>query len=404
MKKISFLLIFLALMIGKSYFPHFAFAQDGGAITGEGVAYGEEEIFPISITFPPAGGNASGLITWEGYSHPNDDCVSSWQMRLTGHFAGGDGGEINGTLIFEGFDCTALDDDDEWVGSGTWTGHLHADGTGNGTLKFDAFPERFPWQITFSPEAFAAAMGPAITHEYIFTTYGIHIEDSFGHDQWHQKTWSDQELIWLNDVLKVIPSHMLDRMAVRRIVRNQVEIEDGVAHPNTMGLYEPCDRAVDPQCDGSSATIRIFDPALNPVDFPNDPERQFKATILHELVHALQYHKGKNETYQNVYSSPLVLNYKDATRQITDIEHPDFLGNNGWMWYGNTHGWRYTNDPGSQPATNYGGTNPLEDMAEAVMMYVYDPERLKNSSWQRYHFIRDEMFEGVEYENGQPKQ
>jgi hypothetical protein len=43
-------------------------------------------------------------------------------------------------------------------------------------------------------------------------------------------------------------------------------------------------------------------------------------------------------------------------------------------------------------------------MAESVMMYVYDPERLKNSSYERYYFIRDEMFGGVEYEDGVQKE
>jgi hypothetical protein len=35
-----------------------------------------------------------------------------------------------------------------------------------------------------------------------------------------------------------------------------------------------------------------------------------------------------------------------------------------------------------------------------VMLYVYDPQRLQIRSPQRYNFIRDHMFGGVEYENG----
>ncbi len=400
-KKGLFFLLIIILLGGTVIFPGVTFAEDDGTITSIGIIYGDEENFPISIVFTPNGGPVSGITTWEGEYHPLDGCLSNWTKDYRGNFSGGDGGEVSGTFIFNGFDCA--DPDDNWVGSGTWRGNLFANGTGTGTLNYDGVSDEWTWQITFSPEAFAAGLGPTITREYIFTTYGISVEDSFGDDGWAQKAWSDQELGWLDDVLKVIPSHLIERMALKRIVRNEIEIDDGQPRPDTMGLYTPCDRSVDPGCDGSSATIRIFDRAYNPVDFPNDPERQFKATILHELVHAMQNHKGKNEIYPNVYNSPLVQNYMDATRQILDIEHPDYASHNGWRWYGAAHGWRYTNDTSSQPATSYGGTDPVEDMAEAVMMYVYEPERLQRSSWQRYYFIRDEMFGGVEYENGHPK-
>ena len=242
-----------------------------------------------------------------------------------------------------------------------------------------------------------------ITREHIKTTYGIDVWDSFGDDGYDRAVWSDQELTWLNDVLKELPPELIDRMAVNRIVRNTVDIdEDGNPMPSTFGVYEPCDISVDPHCDGSSATIRIFDHAKSPFDFLNDPdgEKQFKATILHEMVHGMQYHKGRHSIYVND-NSPLVENYIDATRQITDMEAPGFNGWNGWNWDGRR--WRYTNDSSNQPPTNYGLTDPLEDMAESVMMYVYDPERLKNSSYERYYFIRDEMFGGVEYEDGVQK-
>jgi hypothetical protein len=39
-------------------------------------------------------------------------------------------------------------------------------------------------------------------------------------------------------------------------------------------------------------------------------------------------------------------------------------------------------------------------MSESAMMYVYDPQKLQAGSVQRYNFIRDQMFGGVEYENG----
>jgi hypothetical protein len=63
-------------------------------------------------------------------------------------------------------------------------------------------------------------------------------------------------------------------------------------------------------------------------------------------------------------------------------------------------GWDLTGAPGNNPPTDYGKTDPTEDMSESAKMYVYDPQKLQASSPQRYNFIRDQMFGGVEYENG----
>jgi len=62
--------------------------------------------------------------------------------------------------------------------------------------------------------------------------------------------------------------------------------------------------------------------------------------------------------------------------------------------------WHLFGAQGNNPPTNYGNTNPLEDMSESVMLYMYEPQKLKDSSIQRYNFIRDHIYGGVEYENG----
>lgn len=416
MRRLLYTTLMFFLFCGAVRLPSNVIAQVEAPITAEGYIYYQgsnldgQSItieYPLEITFYPSGGEINGYSFLQLDFTPRGVTQESFlfytETFCTGFFSGGDGGTISGECIVETWTYkTGEGESEKYEDTMPWQGNLYADGTGYGYFSEEIKDVQF-WQVGFSPHAFAARLVPEITREYIFTTYGISVEDSFGDDGWAQKAWSDQELGWLDDVLKVIPSHLIERMALKRIVRNEIEIDDGQPRPDTMGLYTPCDRSVDPGCDGSSATIRIFDRAYNPVDFPNDPERQFKATILHELVHAMQNHKGKNEIYPNVYNSPLVQNYMDATRQILDIEHPDYASHNGWRWYGAAHGWRYTNDTSSQPATSYGGTDPVEDMAEAVMMYVYEPERLQRSSWQRYYFIRDEMFGGVEYENGHPK-
>ena len=269
-----------------------------------------------------------------------------------------------------------------------------------------------------NPEAFDGWRTEPITSEYIYNTYGIRVQDSFGDDQWAQKSWSDQELILLNDVLKELPPGLLSKMAVTRIIRNQVFIEkDGSEDPDTFGIYYPCGSPPEKDCSGSSGTIRIFDRATQPIDFSNDPDgiKQFKGTILHELIHALQYKKDEYSIYENPASSyknpmtsPIVQNYMDAIRPITDINAPGFNGNNGWTYGKHPPGWPWESwklfgAQNNDPPTNYGSKNPLEDMSESVMMYVYEPQKLQGSSPQRYNFIRDQIFEGVEYENGTQK-
>ncbi len=88
----------------------------------------------------------------------------------------------------------------------------------------------------------------------------------------------------------------------------------------------------------------------------------------------------------------------DATRPVTDMGNPAFWGNNGWDLIAGR--WRLTGSPGNQTPTTYARTNPAEDFSESVMMYVYEPQKLQNSSMKRYEFIRENIFGGVEYENG----
>lgn len=402
-------------------------AQQTSTITATGTI-GIRDGLPLTITFTPAGGTVTGSVFLEediGVDYP---CVITWKINLTGTFTGGDGGTISGTSTTEMIgDCAWT----EKPMTGTWSGNFYADGTGSGTVQVFGSTEfigggevqqgpldmEVPWQVTFSAEEFAAGLplsateevtaesAPStITTEYIYNTYGITIEDSFGDDQWQRTTWTDQELTLLNDVLKELPPTMINELSLTRIVRNKTNLDgSGNPTPNTAGVYQPCpDQKADPGCsNGSSATIRIFDRAHAPFDLANDPngDKNFKATILHELTHAMQYKKDDSSIYKNAYSSPLMQNYMDATRPVTDMNQPSYWVNNGWQWQPQGS-WRLTSAPGNQVPTNYAGKNPKEDMAESVRLYVYDPQKLKNSSPQRYNFVRDFMFEGIEYENG----
>ncbi|MEX1098953.1 MAG: hypothetical protein WEB87_00920, partial [Bacteriovoracaceae bacterium] len=51
--------------------------------------------------------------------------------------------------------------------------------------------------------------------------------------------------------------------------------------------------------------------------------------------------------------------------------------------------------------SQYGETNPAEDFAESVAAYRYNPEALKNASLEKYEFIKNKVFQGVEFDSSE---
>jgi hypothetical protein len=356
----------------------------------------------------------------------NSKCGNQvWRLTLEMWNVGSEGGEAYAQVIASGYDCVndKFGDNLKRYPWGTFSGGpngiltevSNVDGTLLNSFHLVDGKAIIESGVTVctvqNPEAFDGWLAEPITSEYIYKTYGIRVEDSFGDDQWEQKSWSDQELILLNDVLKELPPGLLSKMAVTRIIRNKVKIDaNGNPKPDVYGTYYSCGSPPEADCTSASGTIRIFDNAFTPLDFSNDPNgyTEFKGSILHELTHALQYKKDEYSNYKNAYFSPVVQNYMDATRPITNINDPGFEGTNGWTFGKHPPNspsarWKLFGTPDNKPPTNYGGKNPLEDMSESVMMYVYEPQKLQGSSPQRYNFIRDQIFEGVEYENGTQK-
>lgn len=243
-----------------------------------------------------------------------------------------------------------------------------------------------------------------VTAEYIYNTYGIRVEDSVAGDPYGQKAWSEHELSLLNDVLKEIPPDLLKNMALTSFVRNQYDLdENGNQDPHTFAAYFCCGSSGVKDTSGASAAISVYDHASSPYDFTNDPagDTQFKASILHEMIHAMQYRKDQYSVYDNPYKSPLVQTYMDATTPLNAVDTA--IWENGWTYFekrGTGTNWKLWSNADNKPPTDYGLTNPKDDMCESVMIYVYDPQRLKDSSMLRYNFIKDQMFGGIEYENG----
>jgi len=378
--------------------------------TGE-VTQSDDQSFslPLTLTFSPAGGDVSGTV-YDQRDYTNSDgsiCTLLVRWNWIGSFEGGDGGVAGGPLdgTLEGEGCT--DGFPTFNYSGSWSGNFYADGTGSGV--YDATIEaqgqtasgQFIWSVTFSPAEFEAGLQPAveITTDYIHVTYGIYVVNSFPDSPFGQQSWTPHELELLNDVLKNLPRDMLDRLKLKRFIRDQYDVDkSGNSDSSTFGMYVACEKQWDPDCTNPSGTIHVFDHASSPYDF-TDSDTQFKATILHEMTHSMARYKDEYSIYSNPASSPLLKGYMEATRSA------QLAGNsvqNGWVLYG-ARGWVYYGSQGNIPPTTYGQKSPSEDLCESVMMYVYDPQVLQFHSPQRYEFIRDHIFGGVEYESATQK-
>ncbi len=400
--------------------PSVAHAQAPTSITATGtLLYHDDAAVPISLTFPPQGGPVSGSIDFHhGGPFGDVDCDGTLKVDFQGFFTGGDGGRFAGAAQGTArYDC---DDGSALLirYDGPWSGSLQADGTASGewyctaSLADSDEPahlSRTLWQVAFSPDVFHAAASAAITPAYIYAAYGIRVENGLGGYRSGQVAWTEAELALLNDVLRVLPPSVLHKMTAARIVRSRSEVNaQGQPDRNEFATYLACDLTISPNCAGASATIRIYDRAHVPFDFSDDPrgDTQFKATILHELTHALENYRqpigdfARSARGESRYpSSSLIEDWIAATRIVPEpSEGLAWTDDEGWIKLRGK--WMLLESPGNAAPTSYAETGPSEDLAESVMLYVFDPQRLRSSSYSRYVFIRDHMFDGIEYRNG----
>ena len=392
--------LFVLILVGTLFFSsiQIAHAQQTSTITATGLIGTEGDTsVPLTLTFSPLGGEVNGTATRILSETRSDGTVFTIDINwlMTGTFSGGDGGTVTGD--FSGtVTTTSLP---TFYYTGTWSGYLYANGTGNGiidttvTTVDDSNSGQFDWQVSFSPEEFAANLEPTVSADDIYKKYGIQLIS--GTATSGTRNWTPHELKLMSDVLSELPKEMLARMSISSIARSEQYFKNNNPEPGTFGVYH-----------SNTSTIEIFDHAHTPYDFDNDPngDMEFKATILHEMVHSLQYRKDEYGNYDNAYKSPLVQSYMDATTPLNAVDTG--IWENGWTYFearGTGGNWKSFSEEGNSPPTNYGNKNPLEDMSESVMMYVYNPEQLMINSPLRYEFIRNQIFGGIEYENGVQK-
>jgi len=193
------------------------------------------------------------------------------------------------------------------------------------------------------------ASGTAGLKAEISATYGISATD--GKDEtypsgehWTAGIWSESELVTLKELLAKFPEVFSSK--TKTIYRTGKFYEkDGSEATDTMGFFNPQDR-----------TVHIMDhPWARGATYA-------QGTMAHEMTHAFQ------------------------------AECPDVMAS--WK----TQFWPSGTTPKSPSPTEYGNSQPTEDMAESVMTYVQNGTSMKTSNAERYEFIKTNVMGGKEFQ------
>jgi hypothetical protein len=134
------------------------------------------------------------------------------------------------------------------------------------------------------------------------------------------------------------------------------------ADPNTMGEWF-----------ADQGTLVLGDEALVPGEFA-DASLEFRGTAAHEITHALtnRFDPRTCKQYDEKSDNPLMKEWSKAA---------------GWSKDGS----KVKKTAKDKPPTDYAATNPSEDLSESVMLYMYNPDKLKKKSPKRYAFVKDLM-------------
>ncbi len=105
-----------------------------------------------------------------------------------------------------------------------------------------------------------------------------------------------------------------------------------------------------------------------------------------------------------VYMTNLGVNYDLAGIVVHEMTHCfQFNGNYAVSAAWTAQFWSSRNSysgqwqPVSAPPTDYGRTNPMEDMAESVKLYVTNASSLKYQNSERYEFVKKYVMNGAEF-------
>ncbi|MNK07852.1 hypothetical protein D3C87_257720 [compost metagenome] len=124
-------------------------------------------------------------------------------------------------------------------------------------------------------------------------------------------------------------------------------------------------------CVRANSNMTFFDCA-----FANKPREQTRTTY-HELSHHVAEQLGLDESKKWL--------------EISGWEEMPMAAG-GASFNSN---WEASNE--ACLISKYGSTNPHEDFAESMVAYRYNPERLKGQCPEKYKFLKDRVYKGIEY-------
>ncbi len=143
--------------------------------------------------------------------------------------------------------------------------------------------------------------------------------------------------------------------------------------------------------------------------FPIDPNKQLTKFL---RGNTLKMHNPSVVAFAAITFYDRWSEYNDEMMEYTAIhemahyiaseynldETPEWMELSGWEDHGDPQG--RENFEASKDHTfcsHYGSTNPGEDFAESVSAYRFNPSLLKAASLEKYQFIKEHVFAGVEF-------
>jgi hypothetical protein len=180
--------------------------------------------------------------------------------------------------------------------------------------------------------------------------------------------WTQQDMNNINDLFDTLPNSFSNQFEYTDFysVKETTRLDkDGNLVKDVLGLTAY-----------NGEWIAIDQSAYNSNDF-NDKNTNYKATVLHELVHSA--------VDKNLWTD-VITNYENA------LEAPEGAGT--------AHTWNKVGDNyvhTGPEITNYSKTSPSEHLAESVMFYVYNGQKLYETDRRSYNFIKHNLFGGKTY-------
>lgn len=172
-----------------------------------------------------------------------------------------------------------------------------------------------------------------------------------------------QKVTWVDETLASLPCSFGSKSSLKFLILCHNE------NSSNDGIYRPAFEEI-------MLNINLIkEDAILKEIFTDSEETLFKAVLIHELTHSIQF-------YDEILDRKLSVKEALQSSQIKS-----------WLEAADWESWYYQKDLGERPPVEYpGGTDPFEDMADSVMLYVMDPSQLMEKAPKRYAWIEENLF------------